>query len=158
LANYDYEYQRSFEVDKELLNSDKILLSCEGLDTPAEIVINNQQVARTENMHRSYEFDVKDLLKEGENQISIIFYSPTKYIEQKQENKSLWGVGDAIAGYPHLRKAHYMFGWDWGPQLPDAGIWRDISIKGYETARLEDVYITQNHKQDKVSLDIRIRQ
>ena len=48
-------------------------------------------------------------------------------------------------GFPNLRKAHCMFGWDWGPRLPDAGIWRDISLIGIRTARIRDVYVRQYH-------------
>jgi beta-mannosidase len=157
IASYDYEYVRDFYVDGELFKQDKIVLCCEGLDTLSEIRINNQKVANTDNMHRTYEFDIKELLKEGMNNIHVILHSPLKFVEQKHKENPLWGVADAIPGYPHLRKAHYMFGWDWGPQIPDSGIWRNISLKGYSCARLEDVYVTQNHTKDKVSLDVRVR-
>lgn len=155
-ALYDYEYKRTFQVDSKLLSCSKVILRCEGLDTLADIRINGQLIASTNNMHRTYEFDVKDVLREGENVIHITFYSPIKYISEKQKESPLWGVAEAIPGYPHLRKAHCMFGWDWGPQLPDMGIFRNISIQGYEYGRLEDVYITQHHKDHEVLLDIRV--
>lgn len=155
-ALYDYEYKRTFQVDGKLLSCNRVVLRCEGLDTLADIRINGQLIASTNNMHRTYEFDVKDVLREGENVIHITFYSPIKYISEKQKESPLWGVAEAIPGYPHLRKAHCMFGWDWGPQLPDMGIFRNISIQGYEYGRLEDVYITQHHKDHEVLLDIRV--
>lgn len=46
---------------------------------------------------------------------------------------------------PALRKAHSMFGWDWGPQTIDAGIFRDIYLQGYSHARIEDIRIHQQH-------------
>ena len=56
-------------------------------------------------------------------------------------------------GFPHLRKAHCMFGWDWGPRLPDAGIFRPVSLLGVKNSRIESVYVTQHHEEGKVTLD-----
>ena len=59
-----------------------------------------------------------------------------------------------MAGYPHIRKAHYMFGWDWGPQLPDMGIWRSVEVIGVFGGRIESVYVRQNHKPNSVRLTL----
>lgn len=154
LSKFDYEYKKSFQVAAGTLNHDEVTLRCEGLDTLAEIFINNKFLAKTNNMHRTYSFNVKDLLVEGENLIYILFSSPLEYIEKKQVLDPLTG-GD-IPGVSHLRKAHHMFGWDWGPKLPDVGIWRNISIVSFDTGKITDVYFTQNHLDNKVDLDIRL--
>ncbi|MDQ6423602.1 glycoside hydrolase family 2 protein [Paenibacillus sp. LHD-117] len=146
LSMEDYEYFRHFDVDGELLACDEVVLSCKGLDTLAEIRINGQTVAHTNNMHRTYEFDVKKRLQEGSNTIHFVFSSPLKYIQQKHKEDPIWSPDHAVAGFPHLRKGHYMFGWDWGPKLPDAGIWRNIGIQGSKTAKLKDVHLTQQHE------------
>ena len=156
-AERGFEYNREIVVDQELLCCDHVVLSCEGLDTLAEISINGRPVAKTKNMHRRYEFEIKTLLKSGENQITIIFRSPINYITTEQLKNPLWGSSDALSGFPHLRKAHCMFGWDWGPQLPDAGIWRDIFIRGDQEGRLVETYITQHHEDAGVSLDLMVR-
>lgn len=156
LSSFDYEYVRQFTPEPALLRCDRILLHCEGLDTLAHITLNGQKLASTDNMHRTYEFNVKGLLKEGENTLHIVFSSPTAYIEKKNREETLWGPDDSIKGFPHIRKAHCMFGWDWGPKLPDMGIWRDIYLLGYESARLEDVYVTQHHTPGSVSLSFRL--
>jgi beta-mannosidase len=155
LSNYDYEYQRSFEITNETLSHDRVLLLCEGLDTLAEIFINGSSIAKTNNMHRTYEFDIKGLLVPGKNDINVVFDSPVEYITKKHMEDPL--NGDYIPGIPHLRKAHHMFGWDWGPKLPDVGIWRNISIIGYDKSRINDVYITQKHGENIVELDLRVR-
>lgn len=155
IALRDYEYTRDFTADSDLLNSECILLHCDGIDTIASIKINDILVGETNNMHSQYEFDIKDLLHYGKNNIHILLKSPVKYIEQRQREYPLWGSQDTIQGYPYIRKAHCMFGWDWGPKIPDSGIWRSISIRGYNTARIEDVYITQFREKNTVSLDIR---
>ena len=61
-----------------------------------------------------------------------------------------------MRGFPYLRKAHCMFGWDWGPRLPDAGIWRKVSLVGYDIARLDGVYITQQHTGGQAGLNFRV--
>ena len=156
LSAFDYVYVREFEVTDEVMRCDLVVLRCEGLDTLAEVIVNGHKVALTDNMHRTYEFNVRDLLKEGTNTIQVILYSPTRYVEQKHNETPLWGVADAVAGFPHLRKGHSMFGWDWGAQLPDAGIWRNISIQAYESARFEDVHIRQTHVHERVNLQVNI--
>lgn len=156
ISRFDFEYGRKFNIGSDLLECDRIILQCDGLDTLAEISINGHRVGEACNMHRFYEFDIKDRLLSGENDIHILFRSPINYIEKKQKEFPLWGSKETIDGFPHIRKAHYMLGWDWGPQLPDMGIWRNISIKGYKRGRLKDVYIVQKHEESKVSLDINV--
>ncbi len=157
IASGDYQYERTFQVTSEFLKQDRILLCCEGLDTLSEIRLNGMLVANTDNMHRRYEFDVKDILKENENTLCITLFSPVEYVLEKQKEDPTWGASDSIEGFQHLRKAHSMFGWDWGPKIPDLGIWRDIYLVGYDTARLDDVYISQKHSSGGVSLDVRVK-
>ena len=59
-----------------------------------------------------------------------------------------------MKGNGALRKAHYMFGWDWGPQLPDAGIFRSVYLSGFSIARLDDVRIRQEHGAGGVKLSV----
>ena len=148
----DYEYTREFFLDDDWLAFSQVLLFCEGLDTLSEVRINGHLIAATDNMHRRYEFTVSKYLHNGRNEISVLFHSPLPVMEQKQQDDPLWGAGDAIPGYSHIRKGHYMFGWDWGPQIPDVGIWKAIYLQGVENARLTDFLILQNHEQDNVSL------
>ena len=155
LMEQDFLYSRTFTVTQALLNCGAVLLRCEGLDTLAQIRVNSIDAGSTDNMHRIFEFDVKNLLHTGENNIEIRFLSPTKYIREAYQNSRADGTSDAMTGFPLLRKAHCMFGWDWGPRLPDAGIWRDIALVGIDKARIEGVYVTQTHEGGAVTLRIR---
>ena len=157
LMENDFVYSRRFEVDPDLLGCESVILRCEGLDTLAEIRVNGALAGTAENMHRIWEYDVKSLLREGENDISVRFASPTKYIREAYALSRADGSSDAMVGFPLLRKAHCMFGWDWGPRLPDAGIWRPISLLGIDTARIRDVLILQDHSRapDAVALTVR---
>ncbi len=154
LMEYDFHYSRAFQVDGELLDCGAVLLRCEGLDTLAAVYINGAEAGRADNMHRVWEFDVKDLLREGENNIAVHFASPTKFIRESYAADPADGTADAMEGFPNLRKAHCMFGWDWGPRLPDAGIWRDISLVGVDTARIRDVLVKQFHEGGRAALEI----
>lgn len=154
LMEYDFHYSRAFQADGELLDCGAVLLRCEGLDTLAAVYINGAEAGRADNMHRVWEFDVKDLLREGENNIAVHFASPTKFIRESYAADPADGTADAMEGFPSLRKAHCMFGWDWGPRLPDAGIWRDISLLGVDTARIRDVLVKQFHEDGRAALEI----
>ncbi|MDE7476692.1 MAG: glycoside hydrolase family 2 protein [Lachnospiraceae bacterium] len=147
----DYQFVRSFMVDRELLTRKELALVCKGLDTLAQIFINGKEIACTDNMHRTYTFPIKDYVREGENEICITFHSVLRFIENYpyKENKTIQYVPcGAMKGNQLVRKGHSMFGWDWGPQLVDAGIWRDIYIEGNTGAKIEDVRIRQYHEKD----------
>lgn len=148
LFRKDYEFVRCFEVSDDLYNEKELTLICEGLDTLTQIYINGKEIAATDNMHRTYIFSVKEYLNQGENEIRIVFKSVLQYIKNYpyKENKTIHYVPcGAMEGNQLVRKGHSMFGWDWGPQLVDAGIWRDIYIEGNSTAKIEDVRIRQYH-------------
>ena len=157
LFRKDYEFEREFIVSKELYDNDKIELHCYGLDTLAEIYVNDVLLAETNNMHRTWKFECKSLLNSGDNQIKIIFRAPITYIEsmKPEEGKEInYIASGAMEGNQYLRKAHCMFGWDWGAQIPDAGIWRDIELVGYSDGKIEEVEILQKHEKASVKLVI----
>ena len=154
LMDNDFVYSCSFTVPASLLENDAVVLHCDGLDTLATVTVNGCLVGTAKNMHRTYEFDVKSVLRAGENEISVKFDSPTRFIKEAYALSRADGSSDAMVGFPLIRKAHCMFGWDWGPRLPDAGIWRDISILGVRTARIRDVHVLQFHEEGKVTLEI----
>ena len=154
LMDYDYEYRTSFSCDKDMLANDEVILHFDGLDTIAGITLNGVKLGHVENMHRIWEYSVKELLQEENNELTVYFYSPTKYIAEAFEKAPTLGTEDAMNGFVHIRKAHCMFGWDWGAHLPDAGIWRDVYLLGVDTARLDTVEVLQYHEQGKVRLEV----
>ncbi|MCD7885136.1 MAG: glycoside hydrolase family 2 protein [Lachnospiraceae bacterium] len=86
-----------------------------------------------------------DILKAEGNELRVVFHSPTKYIAEKYAERPTRGTEDAMDGFVHIRKAHCMFGWDWGAHLPDAGLFRPVSLLGIGAARIDSVYVTQEH-------------
>lgn len=106
----------------------------DGLDTVAEITLAGQLLGRVRNMHRSYRFDVTGL----EGPLSVRFVSAYAEAEAVRGR-----VGERPAAYTepyqYLRKMACSFGWDWGPTLVTAGIWRPVRVERWSTARLARV-------------------
>ncbi|UCE07858.1 MAG: hypothetical protein JSW07_07450, partial [bacterium] len=140
----EWEYRRVFNVEESFLKHDKIVLDCRGLDTITEVYLNDKLVATTQNMFIEYEFDVKSLLKIGENQIHIVFRSILDW-NQKQitsEPKVVWKNEKGNVFF--ARKEGSDFGWDWGVRLLTCGIWRSIRLAAYDTGRITDVFARQD--------------
>lgn len=151
----DYVYQHTFTVTEAQLAHAHVELVCEGLDTLAHVSLNGREIAFADNMHITWVWDVKEQLHAGENTLEIRFDSPILYCAKKAEEAPGWESSDATPGFRHLRKAHCMFGWDWGPRLPDAGIWRPIFLRTWDTARLKNALMLQAHHDGVVDVTIR---
>lgn len=142
----DYVYTTAFTVTEEELLADNASLVFEGLDTIAEVRLNGTLLAKVNDMHRTFRFGVKDILCAGANTIEVYFYSSLRFIRQKDAHSDIFYASTGcIRGNAALRKAHYMFGWDWGPQLPDAGIFRPVFLEFSSVAVLSDLRIRQRH-------------
>jgi beta-mannosidase len=144
----EWEYRRRFHVGRDFLRHDVIRLDCRGLDTIAELYVNQQLLAKTDNMHRRYELDVKRLLRAGENEIRIVFRSILEWNRSRIEAdpRVLWcrsaELTDCRKGNVFFaRKEGADFGWDWGLRLLSSGIWRPIRLAAWDTARIADLLV-----------------
>lgn len=146
LMENDFVYETDMEITQEMLACDGVILRFEGIDTLGEVYLNDTLLGHVENMHRVWEYDIRQLAKVGANTIRVLLHSPIKYIKEENEKVFTGGSNEAMSGYPHLRKAHCMYGWDWGPRLPDAGIFRRVSLQLVDSARLDSVYVIQHHQ------------
>ncbi|WP_433087875.1 glycosyl hydrolase 2 galactose-binding domain-containing protein [Dactylosporangium sp. CA-052675] len=114
---------------------DRVDLVCDGLDTIAAITVNGHRAGETRNMHRRYRFDVTGLLREGANDLEIAFTAPYEYaLAQAARLGARPGPYDEP--YAFIRKMACNFGWDWGPTLVTAGIWRPIGLDSWSGARI----------------------
>lgn len=145
-------YERTFDLNGKLRGADKVLLRFCGIDTLSEVSLNGSPILTTDNMHREYTCDITELVRAEGNTLTVKIASPTVYIAEKNAETPIWGVASTMAGYPHIRKAHYMYGWDWGPMLPDMGIWRDVELIGVRGGLIDNVYVRQDH--GRISEDI----
>ena len=142
---YDYSYSRIFRINKDDLDKE-VSLYFLGLDTITEIYVNDELVLNTYNMHRRYRVLINDYIRSGNNKLTIVIKSCLDYIEEeyKKNTHELMNMSYAVKGYATIRKAHCMFGWDWGPQMPDGGIWRDLFLEIIDKGRIENVKVFQD--------------
>jgi len=152
----DYDFKTKFLLESSLLSHDKIFLQLDSVDTIADIYINNMYVGSTDNMFRTYRFEVGDKLTSGENKLKISIKSPILYMEKKFAQRPLYGMDTNIAGYQHIRKAHCMSGWDWGPQLPDMGIRKNVQLIFADKGRIESVSVLQDFNADYTALTLTV--
>ncbi|WP_328584120.1 glycoside hydrolase family 2 protein [Streptomyces sp. NBC_00370] len=112
----------------------------EGLDTAAEISVGGEVIGRTANMHRGYRFDITGRYAAGgaATPVSVRFTSAYAAADAVREQ-----IGARREAYPEaapfIRKMACAFGWDWGPILVTAGIWKDVRLDHWSTARLDRV-------------------
>lgn len=150
----DFIYSCEFAVTEDILEADANMLHFDGIDTIADIMLNGSHLGNARNMHRIWEYDVTGMLKKEGNLLTVHIYSPTKYIKKCMEEVVTLGTPDCMEGFPQIRKAHCMFGWDWGPRLPDAGIWREVTITGISCGKIDSVHITQAPENEAVRLSL----
>ncbi|NDJ60352.1 MAG: glycoside hydrolase family 2 protein [Chloroflexi bacterium] len=157
----DWHYRTTFTLTPADLQHQRIALTCYGLDTLTTLTLNGVQVGAADNMYRTWTFDVKPVLREGENTLDVVFAAPMPYVRQADEVRGklpTWSVGDhRLNAGSYLRKQPSNFGWDWGPQFVTSGIWRAIELQMFNAARINDVYIAQDHAVDqRVTLEVAV--
>jgi len=118
-------YALEFRLQPELKGK-RLTLQFAGLDTRADILLNGRKLGTANNMFRQWEFDVSNLIQTGQNTLQVRFTPADVYArEEAQRHASL-----TYPDHPRvmMRKAAYQFGWDWGPTLRGAGIWKDVKL------------------------------
>jgi beta-mannosidase len=152
------EYKTTFKVDKSILDRENIELYFKGLDTYADVYVNEQLVLSADNMFIEWRVDVKKVLEEGENELRIYFHSPfyRGLMEMEKHTDKLptfliagFGVGNPPSTSTYTRKAPYQYGWDWGPVLTTSGIWRNIYLRAWDNARINYLQIVQKELTDE---------
>lgn len=149
----DWMYETQFTPTREELSGDSQELVFYGLDTYADVYLNHQRIAETDNMHRTWRCNVKGLMKEGENLLEVYFHSPIKRnIPQFDalpyrhntgpDHSSMGGIFDKTLS-PFARTAGFEYGWDWGPRLVTFGIWRPVVLETWNTAKISDAWYIQ---------------
>jgi len=147
IGKTDWEYRTTFPVTAQTLAHENVELVFEGLDTYAEVFLNEQLVLKADNMFRTWRLDVKSKLKAGDNTLRILFRSPINEIlpvMAKLDYKLPASNDQGEKTSPFTRKAPYQYGWDWGPRFVTSGIWKPVSIQAWDQARVDDVQIVLN--------------
>jgi beta-mannosidase len=148
----DWEYQTTFQVDAAALAHEHVDLVFEGLDTFADVYLNEQSILHADNMFRRWRVPAKATLKPGSNTLRIVFHSAVeKMIPYAKSQPYIlpsisthnYGNEENIATAPYTRKAPYNYGWDWGPRFMTEGIWQPIRLETWDALRIENFHIHQ---------------
>ena len=148
----DWEYRTTFDADAATLAHDHVDLVFEGLDTYADVYVNDQVVLHSDNMFRRWRVQAKTLLKSGPNTLRVVFHSPIESMMPKVKalpyilpsvTSHNTGNEENIATAPYTRKAPYQYGWDWGPRYVTEGIWKPIRLETWDALRVENFHIQQ---------------
>ncbi|MCO6161302.1 glycoside hydrolase family 2 protein [Flavobacterium sp. NRK F7] len=121
----DWEYKTSFFLSQSEMNFKNIDLQFDGLDTYASVFLNNQLILEANNMFRIWKIPVRKYLLEGENILKVVFKSAVIEEQHIAKKQSVQLPTDERV---YSRKAPYQYGWDWGPRLVTAGIWKDVKL------------------------------
>jgi beta-mannosidase len=151
----DWIYARDFDLDAETLAMEHLVLHAEGLMTQVKVSLNGTLLGSCDNMHRWWEWDIRELSREGTNHLELHFASSLAHAEARQRECPTWSV-NGVPGFQHVRQSHHTFGWDWGPVLPDMGIFRPVRVTAWSGYRLERCYVRQHHREGRVDLEILI--
>lgn len=148
IESEDWDYQTTFKVSSKELENQNIELVFDGLDTFSDIYLNGKLLQSTDNMFRKWTIPVKQNLKIEDNLLQIKFKSAVN-VGKDLAQKVPFTTPESPRSF--VRKAQYQFGWDWGPRLVTAGIWKDIKLNFWNNAKLENVKIEQKNISKEVA-------
>ncbi|MEZ6193632.1 MAG: hypothetical protein R3C45_20505 [Phycisphaerales bacterium] len=161
IRHVDWRYSLRFDTPHNMRNAQRLDLVCDGLDTIATLEANSQPVGEAANMFTPHRFDLRGLLRDTGNELHITFRSALKYAEQMRERIGALphggGSSDPQLPYNMVRKMACNFGWDWGPVLITAGLWKPARLEAWHTARIEAVRPLITHAdQDTAEINLHI--
>lgn len=141
VAEREWWWRTRFDGAAPTQSDERVDLVFEGLDTFASIHLNGTLLGRTDNMFRSWRFEVGALLREhGPNELLVVFDPPSRVVPCRDIPQ--WGAISEktnISRRNLMRKAQFGWGWDWGPHLPTVGIWRPVRLERWNQARIDDL-------------------
>ena len=163
----DWIYEAVFTANSDILNKECIELVFEGLDTYADVYLNDKLLLSADNMFRRWSIDIKGHLRTGENRLKVYFHSVVKIDMPKWEALPFqyyrWNDQAENGGLlkrkisVFCRKAGYHYGWDWGPRLVTSGIWRPVYIEAWDSLRISDIFYNQKNVTEKrADIDVEV--
>ena len=147
IGEKNWIYETTFDVPAEIFRKEVVELVFEGLDTYAEVTLNDSLILKANNMFRTWRIDCRSRLREQGNHIAVRFrnvfdenlpkYKSAPFELQAFPNNDQADVKISM----YSRKAQFHYGWDWGPRLITCGTWRPISVEAWSEFKIQDVHI-----------------
>lgn len=114
------------------------LMVFHGLDTFVTVWLNGQKLGTSSNMFREVVYDVTGELLPGQlNTLALCFDRPLDHLDGFEGFQSIWGRNLERV---FMRKAQFSYGWDWGPRLPNIGIWRPVEWRREQQAAITGIH------------------
>lgn len=143
VARRDFTYQTNIHADRELLANESVRVVFDGIDVFADIYLNGKHLGSTENMFLQYRFEIRDLLHEGDNLLTVEMHSTLNAMD-RIDTTGYYAIFNVKRIF--VRKAQCHFGWDWAPKICAYGIWNDVRIEYGAKQRIDDVYVIADDK------------
>lgn len=121
----EWVYEKLF-VAEDLSDFDRVVLLFDGLDTCAQVTLNDVKLGQTSNVFETVEYEVKHLIKPGKNRLFVAFAPAT---------------GEGPQG---RRSQASVYGYGGQPLSPTVGIWRGVALLAFTGVRVRDVWIRQD--------------
>ncbi|MBE9914548.1 glycoside hydrolase family 2 protein [Paenibacillus donghaensis] len=145
-------YRTVFTLTELPSREERMELVFEGLDTFATVYLNGVELGSTDNMFISHTFEVSRELKLGKNVLAVKFDPVHAKVGEKAVS-TFWSGFSKERVWTRKNQSH--FGWDWGPRLVCAGIWKEVRLQKTRYAKLEHVYArTAEISADQALVDI----
>ncbi len=152
VAQHDWTFSREFDVPEDFLTHASVILRLEDCDTFATVFVNDVEVGETRDRFMRWDFDVRDALRPGRNELRLVF-------------ASAWRKGDELAAgrRPHpmsnsetawfnngafIRKPACHRGWDWGLAQMTTGPCGAVSLIASDGGRIDSVRCRQDFNDD----------
>ena len=139
ISEADWEYKTNFSVHENTRDRNHLELNFNGLDTYAQVYLNDSLILKSNNAFRTYKVDVKPILK-AENELKIIFENTNK-VEEKAKAKLSYQLPEGNRIF--TRKAQFTYGWDWAPKFITSGISKPIELVAWDDFKIENIKIKQ---------------
>lgn len=139
LEEEEFWCERRFCLESEQLRR-RMTLTFEGLDTTADIWLNGVSLGRHDNAFVEAEYDVSGAVQAGENVLTVRIDQGLHAVKDKPllRMDEMWNGDQPYRAW--MRKPQYVNGWDWTIWLPTCGIWRGVTLRGYDSASIADVH------------------
>ena len=136
---HSWWYRTTFTPPAGLRQAARQQLVFDGIDLFGQVFVNGKLAATSKDTFATLEVDVKDLLRDGVNELVVRVTSGMELAPDStgekllaEQRPPLYAVRSFV--YPRhrfLRKPAYnAYGWDWCDPLPNIGIWRGVRLEG----------------------------
>ncbi|WYZ45930.1 hypothetical protein EsH8_IX_000155 [Colletotrichum jinshuiense] len=149
VAEKDWVYRAEFPTPADFAGADDGAavtdLVFEGLDTFATVTLNSDRILESDNMFLEHRVNVSRRLRRdsASNVLEIVFDSALlrgRQLVEEHTHEHRFIARQTEQGRIPVRKAQYHWGWDWGPILVTAGVWKPVFLEQY-VARVDDVWV-----------------